>query len=814
MSGRARLALCAWRGHADGRVRPAAAGRSGHLDRAGGVPAGRQTGVGAAARRVPLARPLTVAAQALVTLLLLTLVFARRAGGPRAAARARTPSQQFGRLLRQGVRRRRRGTRSRRPVDRRHPADADRRRAGDRPRGGRPRGDVPQRGAGRAAAARAVLGGRGAVRRAARAGCWFLVAAAGYLLLLLAEGRDRLSQWGRVFGGPRRRGPAAAGSRLGRRQASPRSAPAGGSARWRSGIALVVPAGAARAGRRAAGRRRQRRGRRQRRRRHDLRGEPAGVPAGQPEPARGPRGPVRYRTDRHRHPRPVSADRRPGPVRRHDLEAVRAARSRTSRTSFRDPAGLGSDVSAPDQDHHLGGRAGTPRTGCRCRTRRPRWTSTGAGATSPQGRTLVGDRGQNTRGLRSTRSKSLEVQPTAGAAGRGAGRRPAACCASTPRSRTRCPPVVAEHRAPGHRGRHRTPTSRRSELQDWFAVDGGFAYDTEVRSGSGSAGDRPVPAGRSRASASTSPSRWRRWPARWAYRPGSRWASRPAPRRRTARCRSGSRTRTPGPSCTSRAWAGPASSRPRAGARARRTRMPGHPGQAAAPGPARRPGAAPRRRPPRRPRRRDELPAAAREAAALRARVRRRPRPPDERRSPWATVAGLVLAAPARRWLLPAGADAVAAADARRYGWRAHGRGDGGRAPAHAGGLAGADRHGVGLRHPAGRVADPAQGGRADRPAGTSWTGRPRPRCTGWRTRWSRCCTHRSPGRRPASREDVRRRSAGLRARGRPGDAAARAARPPFHRTGGVGGVGVVGRGRARAAAARPTLRKPSGQQG
>lgn len=30
----------------------------------------------------------------------------------------------------------------------------------------------------------------------------FLVAAAGYLLLLLAEGRDRLSQWGRVFGGP------------------------------------------------------------------------------------------------------------------------------------------------------------------------------------------------------------------------------------------------------------------------------------------------------------------------------------------------------------------------------------------------------------------------------------------------------------------------------------------------------------------------------------------------------------------------------------------------------------------------------------
>ena len=36
-----------------------------------------QTGVGAAARRVPLARPLTIGAQALVTLMLLTLTFAR-----------------------------------------------------------------------------------------------------------------------------------------------------------------------------------------------------------------------------------------------------------------------------------------------------------------------------------------------------------------------------------------------------------------------------------------------------------------------------------------------------------------------------------------------------------------------------------------------------------------------------------------------------------------------------------------------------------------------------------------------------------------
>ncbi|MFD5109615.1 transglutaminaseTgpA domain-containing protein [Streptomyces cinereoruber] len=35
---------------------------------------------------------------------------------------------------------------------------------------------------------------------------WFLLAGTGYLLLLLAEGRDRLSRWGRVFGGAQRTG--------------------------------------------------------------------------------------------------------------------------------------------------------------------------------------------------------------------------------------------------------------------------------------------------------------------------------------------------------------------------------------------------------------------------------------------------------------------------------------------------------------------------------------------------------------------------------------------------------------------------------
>ncbi|WP_258177383.1 transglutaminase TgpA family protein [Streptomyces solincola] len=55
---------------------------------------------------------------------------------------------------------------------------------------------------------------------------YFLLAAAGYLLLLLAEGRDRLTRWGRVLGGPEqvrasapeaRPGPPAGGTRFGRR---------------------------------------------------------------------------------------------------------------------------------------------------------------------------------------------------------------------------------------------------------------------------------------------------------------------------------------------------------------------------------------------------------------------------------------------------------------------------------------------------------------------------------------------------------------------------------------------------------------------
>ncbi|MEU2332334.1 DUF3488 and transglutaminase-like domain-containing protein [Streptomyces sp. NPDC013172] len=157
-----------------------------------------QTGVGAAARRVPLARPLTVAAQALAGLLMLTLVFAR---GHAILGVVPGPDtfRHFADLLQQGSE-----DVSRYAI----PA---------------PLSDGIRL---------MVVGGVLVVglvvdtlavtyRSAAPAGLpllalysvaaglsdgpgdwlWFLVAAAGYLMLLLAEGRDRISQWGRVFGG-------------------------------------------------------------------------------------------------------------------------------------------------------------------------------------------------------------------------------------------------------------------------------------------------------------------------------------------------------------------------------------------------------------------------------------------------------------------------------------------------------------------------------------------------------------------------------------------------------------------------------------
>lgn len=158
-----------------------------------------QTGVGAAARRVPLARPLTIAAQAIVSLLALTVLFVHDQAvlgvfpGPPAFT-------EFGRLLTAGVQ----------DVGQfAIPAPVT--------EGIRLLlvGGVVVIGLvvdglavtyGSAAPAGLPLLALYSVAAGLSGGeskWWlFLLAGVGYLLLLLAEGRDRLSRWGRIFGGP------------------------------------------------------------------------------------------------------------------------------------------------------------------------------------------------------------------------------------------------------------------------------------------------------------------------------------------------------------------------------------------------------------------------------------------------------------------------------------------------------------------------------------------------------------------------------------------------------------------------------------
>ncbi|WP_405580461.1 DUF3488 and DUF4129 domain-containing transglutaminase family protein [Streptomyces sp. NBC_01190] len=198
MSGRARLTLCAAAASmmAACSLLPLAS-PSGWIFRAL-LCVCVQSGIGAAARRVPLARPLTVLAQALVSLLVLTVMFAsdRAVGGLLPGPNA---LRELGDLVRGGL------------------TDV---------------GDFTIPAPVTPGIRMLLVGGVLVIalavdaiavtyNSAAPAGLpllalysvaagladggaqwlYFLVAAAGYLLLLLAEGRDRISRWGRVFGG-------------------------------------------------------------------------------------------------------------------------------------------------------------------------------------------------------------------------------------------------------------------------------------------------------------------------------------------------------------------------------------------------------------------------------------------------------------------------------------------------------------------------------------------------------------------------------------------------------------------------------------
>ncbi|MGV4982756.1 transglutaminase TgpA family protein [Streptomyces sp. NRAIS4] len=471
MSGRARLALCAAAATlmASCSLLPLVAEPTWLLQLVPLVAV--QTGVGAAARRVPLGRPLTVAAQALVTLVLLTLVFAREYAiiglvpGPNAI-------RHFADLLQQG---------SNDVSEYAIPA---------------PLTDGIKL---------MLIGGVLLIgllvdtlavtfRSAAPAGLpllalysvaaglsdggadwlWFLVASAGYLMLLLAEGRDRLAQWGRVFGGAAR---------------SPGSPEAGAVAPVRTGrrigavalgAALVVPLAlpAMQGGL--------------------LDGAGTGIGAGNGNggtiSAVNPLVSLRdsLNTDNDRqvlslktstndisdlYLRIVSLDDFDGtswkPAQRHIVGVP---------DKFPTPIGLAADVKRgavtttvsasdwyaqdwlpmpyPPSEVRIGGR----------------WRY------EPVGMTLVGDRGQTTRGA-TYQVTSLDVRPTAEQLAT-APEPPAALKREYTKVPSALPQVVAKTAKEITAGA-RNHYEEAVKLQDYFAVSGGFQYDTQVEVGRG-----------------------------------------------------------------------------------------------------------------------------------------------------------------------------------------------------------------------------------------------------------------------------------------------------------------------------------------
>ncbi|OON77639.1 transglutaminase TgpA family protein [Streptomyces tsukubensis] len=308
---------------------------------------------------------------------------------------------------------------------------------------------------------------------------WFVLAAGGYLTLLLAEGRERLSRWGRVFGGATTPGrPKTSG--LG---------PTGVSAPVRTGrrigavalgVALVVPLALPALDSGLL----------------DGTGGGSGNGSGgggtisavnplvslqnslnQPED----REVMSYTTDSEDtsglYLRIVALDQ-------FDGTAWRPAERRIVDVPSRLPAprGLAPDVRTreistrvtaaqwyaqdwlpmpyPASDVRIGGQ----------------WRY------EPVGRTLVGDRGQTTRGVTYT-VNSLEVQPTA---------RQLADAPAPPgdvvKEFTRVPrslPAEVARTARKVTAGAKNDYERAVDLQTWFASEGGFTYNTQVQAGSG-----------------------------------------------------------------------------------------------------------------------------------------------------------------------------------------------------------------------------------------------------------------------------------------------------------------------------------------
>lgn len=311
---------------------------------------------------------------------------------------------------------------------------------------------------------------------------WFLLAATGYLLLLLAEGRDRLSQWGRVFGGP----PSTRGRVLGGLESG------GGSARpvrtgrrigaLTLGIALVVPLALPALDGGLLG--------------ETGRGRGTGDAEGGMIAAVNPlvslqnslnqpedREVMRYTTNtpdtQEMYLRIVALDSFDGSAWKPSVRDIGDVPS-----TFPDPAGLSPGVKRSEVTTRIEAAGWYAQDWLPMPFPASGVEIDGRWRYEPVGRTLVGDHGQTTKGA-DYQVRSLIVQPTAAQL--------AEAPEPPPEFRqefTRVPgslPDVVEETARRVTAGASNDYERAVKLQDWFAVDGGFTYDTEVAAGTGSA---------------------------------------------------------------------------------------------------------------------------------------------------------------------------------------------------------------------------------------------------------------------------------------------------------------------------------------
>ncbi|RSS81517.1 DUF3488 and transglutaminase-like domain-containing protein [Streptomyces sp. WAC06614] len=450
-----------------------------------------QSGVGAVARRIPLARVLTVAAQVLVSLLLLALLFIGEGEGSSGGGALSYLVTDFGGLFRQGVQ--------------------------DVAEFAIPAPLTPgirlllvcgvlvvgllvdllavtfRTAAAAGLPLLALYSVAAGLSTGGTAWLWFLLAGCGYLLLLLAEGRDRLAQWGRVFGGtPRGGGPrAGAGSHGGALEGGRPLAPVRTGRRIGAvalGVALLLPAAlpaldggllddSGQSG-------------------DNGKGQGGTISAVNPLVSlqsslnsQDNREVLRYRTDN----RQVSDQY----LRILALDEFNGVKWEASGRALTDvpsrlpvPQGLGDPVRQTATEVRTSvsaagnyGQRYLPMPYPATQVDIPgRWRY------EPAGRTLVGDQTgkdkfQTVQGVQYT-VRSLHLRPTAQQLSTAPV--PAASVLSEyTRLPDNLPPIVADTAREVTKGA-RDSYTKAVRLQDWFAEDGGFRYDTKVSSGTGS----------------------------------------------------------------------------------------------------------------------------------------------------------------------------------------------------------------------------------------------------------------------------------------------------------------------------------------